>query len=112
MLGAIYQQHSIFLCPAVVAWTTSLSLETRGRSRGLSFVLKNAVLGLALGLETNGSKTRSDHVTRNASAGRNIDACPIKLCETDTSGNGLERARKPVNKLTKQTNKETYINFA
>ena len=38
------------------------------------FFLKNAVLGLALGLETNGSKTRSDHVTRNTSAGRNIDA--------------------------------------
>ena len=36
----------------------------------------------------------------------------IKLCETDTSGKGLERARKPVNKLTKQTNEETYINFA
>ena len=38
------------------------------------FFLKNAVLRLALGLETNGSNTRSDHVTRNASAGRNIDA--------------------------------------
>lgn len=38
------------------------------------FFLKNAVLRLALGLETNGSNTRSDHVTRNVSAGRNIDA--------------------------------------
>ena len=38
------------------------------------FFLKNAVLRLALGLETNGSNTRSDHVTRNALAGRNIDA--------------------------------------
>lgn len=38
------------------------------------FFLKNAVLRLALGLETNGSNIRSDHVTRNALAGRNIDA--------------------------------------
>ena len=45
-----------------------------GRDWGRSFFLKNAVLRLALGLETNGSNTRSDHVTRNALAGRNIDA--------------------------------------